>query len=69
MDDSNLLATLLAATTLALHIVPWSRWLSLARGVSVAYVFIRILPELSAGQEQIQSAQRAAYDAVSGKQW
>ncbi len=80
MDDSNLLVTLLAATTLvlvhllaggvkALHLVPQSRWLSLAGGVLVAYVFIHILPELSAGQEQIQSAQFAAYDAVSGKQW
>lgn len=36
--------------------VPRSRWLSLAGGVSVAYVFIHILPELAAGQEEVEAA-------------
>lgn len=31
--------------------IPRSRWLSFAGGVSVTYVFLHILPELSAGQE------------------
>jgi hypothetical protein len=33
-----------------LDVIPRSRWLSLAGGVSVAYVFLRLLPELVAGQ-------------------
>lgn len=33
--------------------VPRSRWLSWAGGVSVAYVFVHLLPELSAGQESL----------------
>lgn len=33
--------------------VPRSRWLSLAGGVSVAYVFVHLLPELSEGQESV----------------
>ena len=39
-----------------LDVIPRSRWLSIAGGVSVAYVFIRLLPELSAGQETVQNA-------------
>ncbi len=31
--------------------IPRSRWLSLAGGISVAYVFVHLLPELSEGQE------------------
>ncbi len=33
--------------------VPRSRWLSWAGGVSVAYVFVHLLPELSEGQESV----------------
>lgn len=35
---------------------PRSRWLSVAGGVSVAYVFIHLLPELARGQEVINSS-------------
>lgn len=35
--------------------VPRSRWLSFAGGVSIAYVVVRILPELSAKQETIDA--------------
>jgi zinc transporter ZupT len=38
-----------------LDAVPRSRWLSGAGGVSVAYVFVHVLPELSAGHEVIES--------------
>lgn len=34
-----------------LEIIPRSRWLSFASGVSVAYVFVHLLPELNAAQE------------------
>jgi len=36
--------------------VPRSRWLSIAGGVSVAYVFVHILPDLSEHQESIERA-------------
>ncbi|MDI6719048.1 MAG: hypothetical protein QMD46_05495 [Methanomicrobiales archaeon] len=41
---------LAAAYLRFLDVIPRSRWLSLAGGVSVAYIFVRLLPELSAGQ-------------------
>jgi len=60
----NLLTTLLATGLVCIHLfasqlrflntVPRSRWLSIAGGVSVAYVFIHILPELSEGQEEFK---------------
>lgn len=37
-----------------LSVIPRSRWLSLAGGVSVAYVFVHLLPELSERQEVFQ---------------
>ena len=37
-----------------LSAVPRSRWLSVAGGVSVAYVFVHILPELAGYQETLQ---------------
>ncbi len=42
-----------------LDVIPRSRWLSFAGGVSVAYVFVRLLPELSAGQEIVLRSLRA----------
>lgn len=38
----------------ALKRTPRSRWLSLGSGVSVAYVFVHVLPDLSAAQEEFQ---------------
>ncbi|MGG6239780.1 hypothetical protein ACQ4N7_14230 [Nodosilinea sp. AN01ver1] len=46
---------LLAKNLLFLQVVPRSRWLSFGSGVSVAYVFVHILPELSEQQESIQA--------------
>lgn len=57
-SDPNLAGTLAAAVGLALvhllagrlrflDVLPRSRWLSFAGGVSVAYVFVHLLPELS----------------------
>lgn len=39
----------------ALKVTPRSHWLSLGSGVSVAYVFVHILPDLSAAQQDFQS--------------
>ncbi|MGO4573270.1 hypothetical protein [Microvirga sp. 2TAF3] len=61
------LVALMAAALLALvHVItpslrflegtPRSIWLSLAGGVSVAYVFVHLLPELAEGQEQVSRA-------------
>ncbi|MGP1386804.1 MAG: hypothetical protein ACTS2F_24825 [Thainema sp.] len=47
---------LLARNLQFLHMVPRSRWLSFGSGVSVAYVFVHILPELSEQQESIQQS-------------
>jgi hypothetical protein len=67
----TLLAASIAAIVLALvHVItpglrflavtPRSIWLSIAGGVSVSYVFVHLLPELAAGQEEISRATRSA---------
>lgn len=67
METTPLIPTLIAAVVLAgVHLVvpklrfldgtPRSIWLSIAGGVSVAYVFIHLLPELAAGQETVARA-------------
>ncbi len=45
---------ILAGKAKALKRTPRSRWLSLGSGVSVAYVFVHVLPDLSAAQEEFQ---------------
>lgn len=45
----------LAGRFTALDVVPRSRWLSGAGGVSVAYVFVHVLPELSASRETVEA--------------
>ncbi len=40
----------------ALHGIPRSRWLSAAGGVSIAFVFLHLLPELEEGQEVLGEA-------------
>jgi zinc transporter ZupT len=37
-----------------LSVIPRSRWLSFASGVSVAYVFVHLLPELEEGQQHFE---------------
>ncbi len=39
-----------------LDVVPRSRWLSFAGGVSVAYVFVHLLPELAAAQRTVEES-------------
>ncbi len=64
------IAALIAALVLAavhlfaprlrfIALVPRSRWLSAAGGVSVAYVFVHLLPELAEGQAAIEDGQAA----------
>ena len=47
------LAHILAGRLRFLHVTPRSAWLSAAGGVSVAYVFVHLLPELSQAQEAV----------------
>jgi hypothetical protein len=47
---------LFAGTVRSLNTAPRSRWLSFGGGVSVAYVFVHILPDLSEAQETINQA-------------
>lgn len=62
LTSTNIIFTVICALALALvHIyacqlkfldsIPRSRWLSMASGVSVAYVFIHLLPDLGEQQE------------------
>lgn len=59
---SGLIALLLALIHIyagkfkSLKSTPRSRWLSLGSGVSVAYVFVHILPDLGAAQAEFQSS-------------
>ncbi|NHN49012.1 hypothetical protein G9464_15620 [Halostella sp. JP-L12] len=46
-------------------VVPRSGWLSFGGGVSVAYVFVHVLPELGAGQVAIEEAQHALVDELA----
>jgi hypothetical protein len=47
------LVHLLAGQLRFLETIPRSRWLSLASGISVAYVFVHVLPELNAAQQDL----------------
>jgi hypothetical protein len=47
---------LLADKLRSLESIPHSGWFSFAGGASVAYVFVRLLPDLSAGQEVVGQA-------------
>jgi hypothetical protein len=48
-----LLVHLFAGELRFLDIIPRSRWLSMAGGISVAYVFVHVLPELEEAQQRI----------------
>lgn len=47
-----------------LDTVPRSRWLSLAGGVSVAYVFVHLLPELGEAQETLHESAEGLLPAL-----
>ncbi len=50
------LVHLFAGKIVSLGGIPRSRWLSAAGGISVAYVFLHLLPELAKGQEQVRAS-------------
>jgi zinc transporter ZupT len=49
---------LLASKLRFLDLIPRSRWLSFAGGVSIAYVFVHILPDLHVAQHALERASR-----------
>jgi hypothetical protein len=65
MDDQIVLSLAAAVVLVGVHLlggrlrflegVPRSAWLSAFGGVSVAYVFVHLLPELAEGQEAIEA--------------
>ena len=74
MDDQQFAALIAAVILAAVHLVggklrflegvPRSRWLSAFAGVSVAYVFVHLLPELAEGQEAIEGEGAAGEGAA-----
>ena len=52
---------LFAAHLRFLRGVPRSRWLSIAGGVSVAYVFVHLLPELAESRRRSWKVPRACF--------
>ena len=59
-------AHLLAPRLTTLTLVPRSRWLSAAGGVSVSYVFVHLLPELAEGQTAIEGGEGAGGEPLLG---
>lgn len=65
MHDSQLITGLIALSFALVHVLgrfmrflrvtPRSVWLTMAGGVSLAYVFVHLLPELAASQEELLS--------------
>lgn len=47
---------LIAGKLRFLDVIPRSRWLSMAGGVSVAYIFVRVLPEIGAAARSIDQS-------------
>lgn len=47
-----------------LDVVPRSRWLSVSGGVSVAYVFVHVMPDLAAGQRTLRETAGGALGFV-----
>lgn len=52
-----------------LAVVPRSRWLSVAGGISVAYVFAHLLPQVAAGQDTLREAGLAEVVIGEGHVW
>lgn len=76
MDDHEILALLAALVLVLVHLFaarlrflghdPRSRWLSVAGGVAVAYVFVHLLPELAEGQASIERGHGGEAQAGDG---
>ena len=76
MSDHETAALVAALLLAALHLfgsalrfltlVPRSGWLSAAGGVSVAYVFVHVLPELAKGQAAIEGEAGEGGEAAAG---
>lgn len=75
----HILALVLAIALALVHVfagklrfldrTPRSRWLSFGSGISVAYVFIHLLPELAEGQRTLEEAGIAEILAIESHVW
>lgn len=63
------LVHLVAGKLRFLGVIPRSRWLSFASGISVAYVFAHLLPEVAAGQRALAEAGVTRYVVEEGHVW
>ena len=63
------LVHLVAGKLRFLAVVPRSRWLSFAGGISVAYVFAHLLPQVAGGQEALQGTALAEVVIGEGHVW
>ena len=63
------LVHLMAGGLRFLSVEPRSRWLSLAGGISVAYVFAHLLPQVAAGQEALAEVGAARLVVGEGHVW
>jgi hypothetical protein len=71
MDEQQVQALVAAAVLAAVHLLgakmrflggaPRSAWLSVFAGISVAYVFVHLLPDLAEGQKTIEEGSLLAY--------
>lgn len=59
-----ILLHILADKFVFLEGIPRSRWLSIAGGVSIAYVFLHLLPEVSAVDRSIKEASRGVLEWI-----
>ncbi len=63
------LVHLLSGKLRFLNRIPRSGWLSFASGISVAYVFVHLLPELAAGQNTLREAGIAELVQIESHVW
>ena len=76
MDEQQIGALVAALALAVVHLIagklrllqgiPRSAWLSAFGGVSVAYVFVHLLPELAEGQEAIEGGGEGGGEAILG---
>ncbi len=79
LDAMIVLAFILAASLAMVHLfagrllfldnIPRSRWLSFGSGVSVAYIFVHLLPELAQGQRVLDQVDGPLMAAVESHVW
>jgi hypothetical protein len=60
---------LFAGRLLFLDSIPRNRWLSFGSGISVAYIFVHLLPELAQGQRTLEEVDGPLMAAIESHVW